>query len=326
MTLATNAFTTYLAVGMKENVSNIINNVSPAETPFYSMVKKFAVTNRLYQWQTDTLNIPAANAQLEGDVVSVSASTATTMLTNRTQIAYKSMGVTDTARTVNDYGRADDYDYILMKRGKELKGDVELALLANKIQDAGSATTARACAGFLTFIKNVVHSSGTNLATGSSLLTLLGGATTALTYVQISSAMTMAYSAGGSPTMMMTTPTLKRAFSGLAFSATPSTADVRYNIDSPKPAVAIGTVERWLSDFGTVDVMVNRQMSRQTGDTILSSSMFLIDPKYVRCGILQDVEVIPLAKRGLSDEAFIRCEFTLEVGSPDAHAVLIGQT
>ena len=324
MTLATNAFTTYLAVGIKENVSNIINNVSPAETPFYSMVKKFAVTNRLYQWQTDTLNIPAANAQLEGDVVSVSASTATTMLTNRTQIAYKSMGVTDTARTVNDYGRADDYDYILMKRGKELKGDVELALLANKVQDAGSATSSRTSAGFLTFIKNVVNSSGTNLATGSSLLVL--GSSTALTYVQISSAMTMAYSAGGSPSILMTTPTLKRAFSGLAFSATPSTADVRYNLDSHKPAVAIGTVERWLSDFGTVDVMVNRQMSRQTGDSILSSSVFLIDPKYVRCGILQDVEVIPLAKRGLSDEAFIRCEFTLEVGSPDAHAVLIGQT
>ena len=324
MTLATNAFTTYLAVGIKENVSNIINNVSPAETPFYSMVKKFAVTNRLYQWQTDTLNIPASNEQLEGDVVSVSASTATTMLTNRTQIAYKSMGVTDTARTVNDYGRADDYDYILMKRGKELKGDVELALLANKVQDAGSATTARACAGFLTYIKNVVNSSGTNLATGSSLLVL--GSSTALVYSQISSAMTMAYSAGGSPTVLMTTPTLKRAFSGLAFSATPSTADVRYNLDSPKPAVAIGTVERWLSDFGTVDVMVNRQMSRQTGDSILSTSVFLIDPKYVRCGILQDVEVIPLAKRGLSDEAFIRCEFTLEVGSPDAHAVLIGQT
>jgi len=324
MTLAVNAFTTYLAVGIKENVSNIINNVSPAETPFYSMVKKFAVTNRLYQWQTDTLQIPIANAQLEGDVVSVSASTATTMLTNRTQIAYKSMAVTDTARTVNDYGRADDYDYILMKRGKELKGDIELALLANKIQDAGSATTARTCAGFLTYIKSVVNSSGTNNATGSSLLVL--GSSTALVYSQISSAMTMAYSAGGSPTILMTTPALKRAFSGLAFSATPSTADVRYNLDSIKPAVAIGTVERWLSDFGTVDVMVNRQMSRQTGDSILSTSVFLIDPKYVRCGILQDVEVIPLAKRGLSDEAFIRCEFTLEVGSPDAHAVLIGQT
>jgi hypothetical protein len=324
MVMAANAFNTYEQIGIKEQVSNIINNISPSETPFYSMVKKIPITNRLYQWQTDALAIPAANAQLEGDVVTVQASSATTMLQNRTQISFKSLSVTDTAQAVQTYGRGDEYDYQVMKRGKELKTDIEFALLRNTTQSVGGTTTARTCGGFLTYITNTINSTVQSSGNGTSALSI--GASTALTYGVISSAMTMAYTAGGAPQYLMTTPVLKQKFSGLAFSATPSTADVRYNISSDKPATAIGAVERWLSDFGTVDVLVNRVMARQTGDSVLSSSVFLIDPKYVRMGFLQDIQVIPLSKRGLADEAFIRAEYTLEVGAPSSHAVIIGQT
>lgn len=326
MTIATNAFSTYAQIGIKENVSKVITNITPDETPFYSQMKKFSVANRLYEWQTDALTAPANNAQLEGDVVTVSTSVATTMLNNRTQISYKSLSVTDTAQAVSTYGRTNEYDYQVMKKGRELKTDIEIGLLKNVAKATGGTATTRACAGLPTWITNI--SRGT-APTGDGSDTVDTGATqipfTALTYAMCATSMTMAFDDGGEPSILMLPSILKRSFSGLAFSATPSTADVRYNISSAKPATAVGTVEKWLSDFGTVDVVVNRQMARVSSN-MLNNAAFFIDPSKVRVGILQDTEVIPLSKRGLADEAFIRAEYTLEVSAPTAHAAIYNGT
>jgi hypothetical protein len=336
MTIATNAFSTYAQVGIKENVSNIISNITPDETPAYSTLKKFSVKDRLYQWQTDALGTPADNNKQEGDVVTVQTSVATTMLNNRTQISYKSLSVTDTAQAVSTYGRTNEYDYQVMKRGRELKTDIEIGLLKNAAKDTGGTSgTNRISAGLPTWITNLARGTapaGTGadvVDTGTALVT------TALTYGMCATAMTQAFTSGGSPSIMMLPPKLKRSFSGLAFSSTPSTADVRYNLSSNKPAVAVGTVEKWLSDFGTVDVVVNRQMARSTGsgiggnsgtENMLNNAVFFIDPDKARVGILQDTEVIPLSKRGLADEAFIRAEWTLEVSAPTAHAAIYNVT
>lgn len=326
MTIITNAFSTYSQLGAKEDFANVINTITPDETPFYSQLPKFTVKQRLHQWQTDSLMTPIANAQLEGDAVSAAVSSATSVLDNICQISYKAVAVSDTAQATETYGRANDYDYIVAKRGKELKLDIELALLRNtakvSVSTAGTAT-ARVTAGLMTWITNTVN--GTAPA-GTGLTTATAASATALTYEFCASAMQLAFNSGGNPTVMMTTPTLKRKFSGLAFSSTPSTADVRYNLSKPAAAVAIGTVEQWLSDFGTVDVVVNRQMARQTADTALDDTVFFLDMDYARLGMLQPIEVIPLAKTGLADQAVIRTEYVLEVGAPSAHAQILAMT
>lgn len=327
MTTATNAFTTYAQVGIKENVSNIITNITPDETPAYSTFKKFSVKNRLYEWQTDALAAPADNNKPEGDVAVIQTSVATTMLDNRTQISYKSMSVSDTSRTVSTYGRGDEYDYQIMKRGRELKTDIEIGLLKNAAKDVGgTGGTNRISAGLPTWITNLARGTaptgdGSDVVdTGQTQIP-----TTALTYAMCATAMTMAFDDGGEPSILMLPSILKRTFSSLAFSSTPSTADVRYNLSSSKPATAVGTVEKWLSDFGTVDVVVNRQMGRVSSN-MLNNAAFFIDPSRVRVGILQDTEVIPLSKRGLADEAMIRTEWTLEVSAPTAHAAIYNVT
>lgn len=336
MTVATNAFTTYTQIGIKENVSNLITNITPDETPGFSTFKKFSVKNRLYEWQTDALTTPADNNKPEGDVAVIQTSVPTTMLNNRTQISYKSMSVSDTAQAVATYGRGNEYDYQVTKKGRELKTDVEIGLLKNAAKAVGGdGGTNRISAGLPTWITNLARGTA---PTGDGSATVDTGTaltTTALTYEMCATAMTMAFEDGGAPTMLMLPPKLKRTFSGLAFSATPSTADVRYNLNSGKPAIAVGTVEQWLSDFGTVNVVVNRQMARVTGSGIsgsagtanmLNNAAFFIDPTKVRVGMLQDTEVIPLAKRGLADEAMIRNEWTLEVSAPTAHAAIYNVT
>lgn len=336
MTIATNAFTTYAQVGIKENVSNLISNITPDETPAYSTLKKFSVKNRLHQWQTDSLATPADNNKPEGDVAVIQTSVATTMLDNRTQISYKSMSVSDTAQAVATYGRGNEYDYQVTKKGRELKTDIEIGLLKNAAKDVGGTSgTNRVSAGLPTWIPNLARGTAPAGTGADTVDTGTALTTTALTYGMCATAMTMAFQAGGAPSIMMLPPILKRSFSGLAFSSTPSTADVRYNVSSDKPAVAVGTVEKWLSDFGTVDVVVNRQMARATGSGIggasgtqnmLNNAVFFIDPSKARVGMLQDTEVIPLSKRGLADEAMIRAEWTLEVSAPTAHAAIYNVT
>jgi hypothetical protein len=55
MAIVSNTFTTYSAKGIRENLSNIIYNISPEETPFQSNIGKDSVQNTLYEWQTDAL-------------------------------------------------------------------------------------------------------------------------------------------------------------------------------------------------------------------------------------------------------------------------------
>ena len=62
-------YATYTTVGIREDLADIIYNISPTETPFMSGVGKTKATNTLHQWQTDALSAVAANAQAEGATI-----------------------------------------------------------------------------------------------------------------------------------------------------------------------------------------------------------------------------------------------------------------
>jgi|TARA_R110000822_G_scaffold14012_10_gene49473 hypothetical protein len=321
MTITTNGFSTYAQIGRKEDVSDLITNISPSETPCFSMIPKFKAINTLYQWQTEALDAPAANAQLEGDDVVPATTTPTTMLNNQTQISYKSLAVTETASAVSAYGRGSEYDHQVIKRGKELKTDIEFSILKNVAKAAGSSASARVTAGLGAYITNVSNGAA-SAGTGADVV--VAASSTALTYTMLSTAQQAAYEDGGSPTVMVLPPALKTTFSNLSLGSDSTTAEVRYTLSGKgSGAVAVGTVEQWLSDFGTVDVMPNRQMAR-SGDAFLGACVYLIDKSKWRLGMLQNIEVQELAKTGLSDRAVIRAQYVLEVSAPNAHAAVVG--
>ena len=62
-------YATYTTIGIREDLADIIYNISPTETPFMSGVAKTKATNTLHQWQTDALAPVAANAQAEGATI-----------------------------------------------------------------------------------------------------------------------------------------------------------------------------------------------------------------------------------------------------------------
>jgi len=142
-----NTFDSYDAVGIREDLKDVIYNISPEETPFYSKSAKTTARNTLVEWQTDSLRASAANAHIEGDATAGEARGATTRLGNYTQIFKNAVVVPDTDEGLDKAGRAKEVAYQTLKIAKEQKLDIELALFANNARAAGNSTTARELAG-----------------------------------------------------------------------------------------------------------------------------------------------------------------------------------
>lgn len=324
MATVTGTVTVPLSQGVREDLANTITLISPDETPLFSNARKTKAKAINHEWQTDTLDTPATNARLEGDTITVSTAVSTTRLGNILQISEKDYGVSGTLHSVNLTGREDELLRLRMKKGLELRRDMEVVLHSNQAKRADSGSTARLLGGLPTWITNNV---GVNVTAGngdgSSAVFSSGSA--ALTYDVLASAHQLAFEDGGAPNMLEVPPALKRKFSQLAFSATPSTADVRYEAKANSPAVAIGSVDKWLSDFGTVDVVVNRQLAIQS-PTFLKQAAFLIDTSHVSVAMLRSFEVNRLAKTGDATSEFVVSEYTLAPDAPSAHAACYGMT
>ena len=66
MAQPTNTFDTYDSVGEREDLSDVIYNISPTDTPFLSSAAKTKSTAVLHEWQTDALAAPADSRIAEG--------------------------------------------------------------------------------------------------------------------------------------------------------------------------------------------------------------------------------------------------------------------
>ena len=147
MAQPSNTFDSYDAVGIREDLKDVIYNISPEETPFYSKSSKTSARNTLVEWQTDSLRASAANAHIEGDATAGEARSATTRLGNYTQIFKNAVVVPDTDEGLDKAGRAKEVAYQTLKIAKEQKLDIEKALFDNNARVAGNSTTARELAG-----------------------------------------------------------------------------------------------------------------------------------------------------------------------------------
>ena len=99
-------YKTYEQVGLKEDVSSLISDITPSDCPFYSMIKTEKVHNRVYQYQTDTIAAAGSNAQLEGFTASAGTAIPTTMISGNTQVLAKIFEVSESAQAVSAHGRA----------------------------------------------------------------------------------------------------------------------------------------------------------------------------------------------------------------------------
>jgi len=200
MAQPSNTFDSFDAVGIREDLSDIIYNISPEETIFLSKCGKTTARNTLTEWQTDSLRASAANAHIEGDATTAEARTATTRLGNYTQIFKNAVVVPDTDEGLNKAGRAKEIAYQTLKIAEEQKLDIEKALFDNNARVAGNATTARELAGAPVWLTtNTVAGSGGADATGDGSDARTDGTQAAFSQANFDTVMQSIWVAGGKP-------------------------------------------------------------------------------------------------------------------------------
>ena len=309
MAIVANTFTRYSAIGIREDLSNVIYNISPEETPFISNIGRENVKNTYFEWQTDSLAAASAsNAALEGDdVSSFTAVNPTSRVGNYTQISTKNVVISGTLEALDKAGRRSELTYQLAKLGSELKRDMESALLANQSPVAGNTTTARRTAGLPAWIKTNVNkaSDGANNA-GVSART--DGTQRAFTETILKDVISQVWTSGGTPKMLMV-----GAFNKQAASAFDGIATRYRDVPAGQQAQIIGAADVYVSDFGTVNIVPNRfQRARDA---------FVIDPDYASLAILRPIQQMELAKTGDAEKRLMLVEYGLKVSNEAAHGI-----
>jgi hypothetical protein len=333
MAVITDTFLTYEAKGIREDLSDLISDISPTTTPFQSNIGSRDADNTYFEWQTDSLATASATPVVEGqDLSSFTAVTPTVRLGNYCQINMVDFIISGTEQRVDKAGRASEVGYQAAKAAKELKRNVEVAALLNGVGAVvGATSTARVTCGFPGWLKsNVVENTATkpsytgSVPTGASEVWKSFDIPTAFTEAMLKTTMQSCYENGGEPSILMVGP-----FNKTAVSAFTGVASSRYNVDGAEPSVIIGAADIYVSDFGNLSVVPNRFFTSvidEGAGSLMNNWAFLIDPDEVKIADLRPYTVETLAKTGDADKRMVLREWGLQVNNEKAHGVIAGIT
>ena len=292
-------YTTYDQVGKAEDVSDIITDITPTDTPLYSSIRTESISARIHEWQEDSLAAAADNKAVEGADPSMATLSATTLRTNNTQIFTKAFQVSATADAIKTYGRAKETAYQLGKALKEIKRDVERSYVGiDNAAVAGNSSTARELASVTQQI-----ASGNTKDAGSN-------STDALTEAKILETHQAVYTAGGDPSLFM----IKPADSTIVAGFTAASGRNRTFNDQTTQLTAV--VDILVNPFGTLNVVLNRHQ--------LTTHAFLLDPTMWRTCVLRPFSRTLLSKTGDSDKHFVVGEITLKHMNFSADGMITG--
>lgn len=303
MSLPSNTFTQYDAVGNREDLSDVIYDISPMETPFASGIPRVSATAVTHEWQTDSLAAAnTANAQLEGDDATGDTLVATTRLNNTCQILRKVIVVSGTQRAVNTAGRADELEYQVAKAGREMKRDIESILLSEHGKVSGSTATARQLGGieaWLSTNKDIATTAttpggGTAIVDGTSRTV-----TAAQLKAKIDTIIQQCWTNGGDPSVIMLPGTGKVTASQMTGIAT-----LYRDVPAKSQGQIVGGADVYVSNFGNHTIVPNRFMRTRT--------VLILDMEYWAIAELRGMETIPIAKTGDNEKRMLLTEMTLE--------------
>lgn len=318
MAQPTETFDSYDAVGSREDLQDKIYMVSPEKTPVVSSIRRFDVTQRLHEWQRDTLATPNKdNAVIEGDDRSGSALTPTQRVANTVQLFDKTVIVSTTQEKTKSAGRSSEMKYQISKAMVELKRDVEAMTLSDNVAVQGNSTTARKSAGLGALVfTNVSHGgTGATPAHNSGLATTAqtAGTNRAFTETLLKGVLQSIFTNSGEfATLISLTPSHKGTFSGFAGIATN-----RYQVPKGQQGVIVGGADVYMSDFGELTVVPNYVQA-----TANASTAFVLTPEMAGIGYLGGYKSEPLAKTGHTTKELVSVEATLVVTAERSHGAV----
>ena len=309
MAKVTNAFDTYSATSDREDLSNIIYNISPMQTPFMSSIGKRSIKNVVFDWQTEALASPVSTGELEGFELSRSAAVATTRVSNVAMISKRDATVSGSQESSDPAGKRSEMAHQLAIMSKALKRDMEESLCQNNGKTTGNATTARKTGAFESWIKSNYSKAAAGAPTGGGTAPT-DGTQRALTEPLLKAVLQSCFENGGEPSLAICGPVNKQKISGFT-----GRSSARQMIDA---TTVEASVSIYSSDFGELKIVPsNRSRER---------SLLLVDPEMAKVSYLRDFKTVDIATIGDAVTKMIVVEYGLEVSNEAAHGVVFDLT
>lgn len=314
MTAPTNLSTTLNMNGNREDLEDTIYRVAPEKTPFLSAIGKKKASARYHEWQTETLATPnPANAALEGDdIATLDAPNNTARVGNYCQIFRKTLGVSRTQEVVDKAGRKSEVNRQKVRKGIELRRDMEARMIGNFASVAEAGATPRGTAGVLSWLTSNV-SRGASGASGGFAAGVVSAATNGtqrtLTEALLKAAWASAFSNGANPSVAFMGPVQKQQFSAFT-----GIADIRAEVKGREQATIIAGAEVYVGDFGQL-MLVPHPYG-------LTRDLLAIDPDYAAVATLDGFKTEDLAKTGDSQKQIMTHEAAFECANEKAHFVI----
>jgi len=152
--------------GRKEDLMDVIGDVSPDETPLLTLLGTSSVSNTLHEWMKYNLARPTSvQADVEGADTVFGDLTQPTRENNITQIIKEPVRVSRTERKVNVAAMGDPFAFQKADRLRLLKMKMEFAVL-NAAKASGASGVARQMNGIDAFISTnaTARDSGTSFS------------------------------------------------------------------------------------------------------------------------------------------------------------------
>jgi hypothetical protein len=322
MTQPTETFDSYdYADGIREDLQDIIYDISPEETPFYTKCRKTTASNTLHEWQTDALRASGVNAHVEGDDTDADARVATTRLGNYTQIFKNAVVIPDTDQGLDKAGRAREIGYQVLKTAKEQKLDIEAALFDNNAKAVGDSTTPRELAGVPSWVITNTNIQNGTLATGDGSDAYTPGVTpTAFSQTKFDDVMQKIWTSGGKPdTVYLDAVNMNLA---LAFEGN---NNQRSTIKAESEKV-IKHMDVYVTPWGTVEFVPSREIVSQPSAADPGNYVFVAQDDMWKVAVLRPTKNVPLAKTGDNTKRQVTTELTLCAANEKSSAAIYDNT
>ncbi len=278
------AMQTYQAIGNREDLLDVVTNISPEDTPMFSSFGKSKAKGTYHEWLKDSLATATSNTNIEGADYSFSRRDVRTREGNYTQIFVTPVEVSDTQRAVDTAGLEDEYAYQMAKALKEHARDIEYALCSTAAGASGASGTARSLKGVLAWITSVNE---TGTGTGDE----------ALTDSMFNDALQDIWDEGGNPDTVYANGYQKRKIGIFTDSATKF-------IEATSEKEMLSGVDVYDSDFGRVKIRKSRFMP--------TDSVAILQTDLWKVAVLRKTAKEDVAKIGDSTRGVVKTELTLE--------------
>ena len=303
--------------GNREDLEDVIWDLFPDETYCLTNFDKVDASASFHEWLLDTLVAPTTNRQIEGDDAAFVTVVAATRVGNYQQISRKTFLISRTQEKVAKAGRKKESTRQLTKQMRELKNEMEYAIVRNQASTAGGSGTARSTASIESWLATnealattTASATTPGFASGAVAAPTDGTTTGALTVAALNSALQGSWSSGGQATQILVGPTQKQVIDGFTGVAT------RFvDVDKAAQASIINAANLYVSSFGRHTVRMHRH--------VRASVVLCLDPDMWAVSFIDRPFMEELAKTGDGRKHQIVTEYGLVSRNEAANAKVV---